>query len=183
MSGLLQAGQVQGAAAPSRRPAVTVTSARSPRTCSRPRTRRGLAAPAGQRLAGRPRAHRGSAGERARRAPASPGIGLAAESSEPPGVLPARRRRWNPCRPDSQKRDRCSPHLRALRSEALGGLGGPEGSCGTRSSGPCRAGRLVPLGAASLREGSRRVARSPSGRPGATLAPTARCSARNGPGT
>ena len=110
------------------------------------------------------------------------GIGLAAASAEPPGVVPARQRRWTPCGADS-RRDRCSPYSGAPRAEELGELGGPEGARGARSFDPCHAGRLAPLGAASRREGSRGAARFPSGCSDATLAPTARGGLRSGPGT
>lgn len=110
------------------------------------------------------------------------GIGLATARAEPLGVVPDRQSRWIPFGADS-RRDRCSPHSGAPRAEELGGLGGPEGARGARSSGPCHAGRLALLGAASRTEGSRSAARFPSGCSGATLAPTARGGLRNGPGT
>lgn len=142
--------QVQGAAALSRRPAVTVTSARSPRTCSRPKTRKlhplGSSTQSGP---GRKEAVRGSA----HAAPPPP------RGSD--WLLRAQSRRVS-CLPGGgpgpragqTRRDECDPHLWGPLAEELDWLCSPKAACGAQSSSPCHAARPL-LGVASCREGSR----------------------------
>lgn len=192
-----------GAASPFLRSSLTVTFARSPSTCSRPRKRkvqlnplgagtRGQAQGAWRRRAGgaalqRRRGARtlspGLPGDRTGRSPHFLPRGSGPRVTTP-SAAPAEAERTHGRTGVARKGKRRAP-------KDWVGSAGPELARGARKSGPHHAGRSTrpfapplpkPL-AARRGEGSAGRARLPGGRPGATLMPAVRGGPRSGPGT